>query len=144
MIGTEDMDKRKHTLFKGSTDLIGFQAQVEGTAHSPRNRCTALTASASSTTSEKILNSFVHSRARAATVLAPGSWLDCRSRPLGQGRQGCGEELGNQVSSLNSPSRPQPQAPLPSCCGPRTQHFKSLEQCLSQGKHSKIMCPMNG
>lgn len=138
------MDTGKHTLSGGSRDPMGFQAQVEGTAHSPRNRCTALTASASSTTSEKILNSFVHSRARAATVLAPRHLARLQERAVGQGKQGCGEEFGNQVSSPHSPSPPQPQAPLPSCSRPRAQHFKSLEQCLRQGQHSKIMCPMNG
>ena len=85
MIGTEDMDERKHTLSKGSRDLVGFQVQVEGTAHSPRNRCTALTASASSTTSEKILNSFVHSRARAATVLAPRLLARLQEQAVGAG-----------------------------------------------------------
>lgn len=109
MIGTEDMDKRKHTLFKGSTDLIGFQAQVEGTAHSPRNRCTALTASASSTTSEKILNSFVHSRARAATVLAPRLLARLQEQAVGAGKAGVWRRIGE--SGL-LPEQPQP-SPVP-------------------------------
>lgn len=62
---------------------------------------------------------------------------------MGQGGQGCGEELGTQVYSPHSLNPPQPRAPLPSCNGPGAQHFKSLEQRLAQRQHSEIVCPVN-
>lgn len=77
-----------------------------GGAHSPRNRCTALTASASSTTSEKISKSCVHSRARAATVLAPRDLATLRegTRAGAQGRAG---ELRLLPTAPGLPATPQ-------------------------------------
>lgn len=80
-----------------------------GSAYSPRNRCTALTASTSSTTSEKTLNSFVHARACAATVLAPRHLATLQERAGGAGRAGVRRRAGD--SSL-LPAQPQP-SPAP-------------------------------
>lgn len=86
---TEDTD-REHVLSLGDPGFPSTPTPSGGSAHSPRNRCTALTASTSSTTSEKISKSCVHSRARAATVLAPRDLATLRegTRAGAQGRAG--------------------------------------------------------
>lgn len=78
-----------------------------GRALSPRKRCTALTASASVTTSEEISNSRAHARARAATVLAP--------KHLATLQEGTGGAVSAGVPGRAGDSRP--QGPLPPCRG---------------------------
>lgn len=95
---------------------------VEGQGHSPRNRCTACTASASSTTSDRISHSRARCRAWAATVLAPRLLATLQHGSRGELRQGLLYPTQRQPSSRPIP---QPQGcsqlhstPHPTCAIP--------------------------